>query len=145
MGAASVEKEVIFEAPVEKVYQAITRYQDYPEFLDWVTGLEVLEQTEEGARIEYSLNLIKKIRYVLKMDHIPNKKVSWHFDSGDLFKVNQGSWSLESVGENQTKVTYNVEIAVKGFIPMAGTIVKGLTEGQLPQMLKAYEKKAQSL
>lgn len=142
---ASTEKTATFEAPIEKVYQAITSYQDYPNFVEGVSDVNIIESSDEGALVEYSINMIKKLRYILKMTHQKPTKVEWKLDSGDLFKVNQGSWELKDNGDGTTEVKYRVEVDIKGFIPMAGKIVNTLTEGQLPKMLKSYENKAKSL
>lgn len=142
---ASTKKETVFEAPIEKVFQAITTYEDYPQFVEGVSDVKVHEKSEAGAKVEFSINMIKKVNYTLNMVHKGTTEVSWSLDSGDLFKINQGAWKLEDNGDGTTKVQYEVEVDIKGFIPMAGKIVSTLTEGQLPKMLKAYEKKAQSL
>lgn len=142
---ASTKKTVIFEAPIDKVYEAITSYQDYPDFVEGVSSVNVLEKNDSGARVEYSINMIKKIRYILKMIHNKPHKVEWSLESGDLFKINSGAWELTDKGDGKTQVDYTVEIDIKGFIPMAGKIVTTLTETQLPKMLKSYEQKAQSL
>jgi len=86
--------------------------------------------------------MIKKLKYILKMEEKAPNKLTWSFESGDIFKVNSGSWELKDLGNGTTGVVYNVEIEVKGFFPGAGMIVKTLTEVNLPNMLKAYEDRA---
>ena len=144
MGANST-KHVTFQAPIEKVYQAITDFESYPEFVEGVDEIVVHDRTETSAKVEYSINMVKDIRYTLAMKMEKPTKVEWTFDSGDLFEVNQGHWYLTDNGDNTTDVEYHVEVDIKGFIPMAGKIVKKLTEVNLPNMLKAYEERAQSL
>ena len=134
-----------FKAPIENVYHVITDYKSYPEFVEGVSDVNVIEQTEDGALGEYSLNLIKNFKYRLKLKHIVNQSVIWELDSGDLFKINRGSWKLKKLSDNETEVTYEVEIAVKGFIPGSGRIIKKLTEVNLPSMMDAYEKRAQEI
>ena len=101
-----------------------------------------MEQSEEGARVEYTLNLIKKFRYILALKHTAPNKVSWSFESGDIFKVNEGSWQLDDLGDGKTSVTYDLTIEVKGFAPK--TLVKSLTEKNLPAMLEAYHQQAKA-
>lgn len=143
--AAATEKVVTFEAPIEKVYQAITDYRGYVDFVEGVSEVDIKEETEKGALVEYSINMIKKVRYTLRMTHQKPTQVTWALESGDLFKKNEGFWKLKDNGDGTTEVTYNVSIDIKGFIPMASKIVSSLTEGQLPKMLKSYEQRAQSL
>lgn len=139
---AEVKRTEVFEVPIEKLYQTITDYKSYPDFVDGVTSLSVLEQSEAGARVEYHLNLIKKFKYTLKLTHQKPNQISWVFESGDLFKKNNGSWHLKDLGNGKTEVTYGLEIEIKGFIPGSGAIVNTLTEKNLPAMMKAFHDRA---
>lgn len=139
---AEVSRTEVFDVPIEKLYQTITDYKSYPDFVDGVSSLSVLEQTEAGARVEYHLNIIKKFKYTLKLTHQKPTQISWVFESGDLFKKNNGQWKLKDLGDGKTEVTYGLEVEIKGFIPGAGTIVNNLTEKNLPAMMKAFLKRA---
>lgn len=139
---AQASKTEIWNAPIEKIYTVITDYNSYPEFVDGVSGLKVLEQSDSGALVEYHLNLIKKFKYILTLVHEKPTSVTWSFDSGDLFKANDGSWKLKDLGDGTTEVTYSLEIAVKGFAPKA--IVNGLTSKNLPNMMKAFHERAKA-
>lgn len=142
---AEATTTVTFDAPIDKVFEVLVDYESYPEFVDGVSSVNVIEQNEEGATVEYGLNLIKKFKYTLNLEHVRPTSVSWSFDSGDLFKINQGSWELEDNGDGTTEVTYSVELDVKGFFPGSGKIIKTLTSVNLPNMLEAYEKRAQEV
>jgi len=142
MAGAKASREAVFHAPIDKVWAVISNYESYPEFVDGVNGIKVLNRDANGARVEYAINMIKKLTYVLKMEEKAPNKLSWSFEAGDIFKVNSGSWELKDLGNGTTGVVYNVEIEVKGFFPGAGMIVKTLTEVNLPNMLKAYEDRA---
>lgn len=139
---AQASTQETWNVSAEKAYAVITDYNSYPEFVDGVSSVEVLEQNESGARVKFSLNLIKKFSYILKLTHEPNSKVSWTFESGDIFKQNDGSWVFTDNGDGTTKVDYSLEVDVKGFVPKS--IVNGLTSKNLPAMMKSYEKRAQS-
>jgi len=137
---ASVEKVIVFDAAIEKVYETLLDYSKYPDFVDGVDGINILEFDESGARVEYSLNVIKKLVYILKLTHEAPHRLSWELESGDIFKVNSGSWELKDLGDDKTEVTYKLNIDVKMFVPKM--ISKKLVEGNLPRMLKAYEEQA---
>jgi coenzyme Q-binding protein COQ10 len=139
----SVTKTVVMNAEINKVYQVITDYSKYAEFMDGVSGVKVLQNSEASAKVEYSLNLIKTFSYTLSMTHNKPTKVSWIFESGDIFKRNNGSWSLKDLGDNKTEVTYDLDVDVKVFAP--SPIVKALTEKNLPNLLAQVEKRAQKI
>ena len=136
----SANRTEIFDADINNVYETIIDYDSYPDFVDGVSSVDVLEKNEEGARVEYALNLIKKFKYTLRMEHNRPNGISWSFESGDIFKKNSGSWELKDLGDGRTEVTYNLDLDIKGFVP--GGIVKKLTSSSLPAMMDAYHERA---
>jgi ribosome-associated toxin RatA of RatAB toxin-antitoxin module len=139
---ASVNKVTTFDAPIEKIFETLIDYEKYPDFVDGVDEIKILEMDEQGARVEYTLNVIKKLNYVLKLTHEKPTKLSWELESGDIFKVNSGSWQLKDLGEGRTEVKYDLDVDVKMFVPKM--VTKKLVEGNLPKMLKAYEDQART-
>lgn len=137
---ASVSRTETFDVEIEKLYNVIINYDSYPDFVDGVSSIKVLEQTDAGARVEYGLNLIKKFKYILNLTHQSPTSVSWEFESGDLFKKNNGSWELVDLGNGQTEVTYSLDVDVKGFVPKS--IISKLTDSSLPAMMKSYRERA---
>ena len=137
----SVSKTVTFDAPIEAVYNVLVDYARYPDFVDGCDSTKILAQDEKGARVEYGLNLIKKFKYTLNLKHERPTKVSWSFESGDIFKVNEGAWQLKDLG-GKTEVQYDLTVEVKGFAP--GALVRSLTEKNLPAMLEAYHAQAKA-
>jgi ribosome-associated toxin RatA of RatAB toxin-antitoxin module len=139
----SVSKTQTFSAPIENVYKVLIDYASYPEYMDGVSAVKIIEQTDSTAKIEYSLNLIKKFSYVLNLEQTEPNRVSWTFDSGDIFKVNTGSWDLVDNGDGTTEVTYTLEVEVKVFAPKM--VVNKLTEKSLPNLMAQVDERAQSL
>ncbi|OIQ16465.1 MAG: hypothetical protein BM556_15095 [Bacteriovorax sp. MedPE-SWde] len=142
---AKASRTEIFEAAIENIYKVIVDYESYPEFMTGVSSVSVDNFSDKGAKVTYSINMIKKLTYTLDLVHDEPRKVSWSFDSGDLFKVNNGSWELKDLGDGTTEVTYNIELDIKGFFPGAGTVTKKLTETQLPSMMKSVCERANNL
>ncbi len=132
-------RKEVWNAPIEKVFAVLTDYESYPEFVDGCSSVKVISQDETGAEVEFGLNLIKKFKYILKLTHAAPTTVSWTFDSGDIFKKNEGAWELKDLGDGTTEVNYGLEVEIKGFAPKS--IVSSLTEKNLPAMLKSYEKR----
>ncbi|MFT7613180.1 MAG: coenzyme Q-binding protein COQ10 [Parvicellaceae bacterium] len=135
------ERTEVFDVNIDDFYNVLLDYESYPDFVDGVSGINVLEKDESGARVEYSLNMIKKFVYVLKLTHDRPKSLSWTLESGDLFKKSEGSWSLKDLGDGKTEVTYSVDIDFKGFAPKM--VINKLVSGSLPTMMQSYLKRAQ--
>ncbi|EQC44246.1 type II toxin-antitoxin system RatA family toxin [Bacteriovorax sp. Seq25_V] len=142
---AKAQRTEVFEIDIQKFYNVIIDYKSYPDFVLGVNSIEVLEQDDNGARVKYSIDMIKKLTYILNLKHKAPNSVSWTFESGDLFKINQGGWELKDLGNGKTEVTYSIELDIKGFIPGSGMIVNKLTETSLPSMMKSYFERAKSL
>jgi coenzyme Q-binding protein COQ10 len=140
---ALANRTEIYDIDINKLYDVILDYAKYPEFVDGVDSIEVLESSESGALVKYSINLIKQFTYTLKLTHEKPNKVSWVLESGDIFKSNVGGWDLKDLGDGKTEVTYSLEIGLKIFAPKM--IVNKLTSSNLPSMMKAFIDRAKSL
>lgn len=142
---ASETKVQIMNAPIEKIYQVLANYEEYSEFMDGVTSVEVISRDGNKVKAKYSLNLIKQFSYTLDLVEEENKSVSWSFDEGDIFSENSGSWELKDLGDGKTEVTYKVQVDIKIKMLGAGMITKQLTKVQLPALMNSVEKRAQGL
>ena len=135
-----------FDVDINKVFQVLCDYQSYSEYMTGVDKVSVLEELSASEfLVEYQINVIKKLKYVLRLVQTEPTQVKWSFESGDLFKVNNGSWDLKDLGDGKTEVTYNVEIQTKGFIPGSGKIAQKLTETQLPGLMSSIQERAKAL
>jgi ribosome-associated toxin RatA of RatAB toxin-antitoxin module len=66
---------------------------------------------------------------------------SWSLITGNLQK-NSGEWKVEPFGDNQTQLTYQVEIDVGGFVPKF--LVEEFTTQTLPQIIAAVRRRVSS-
>ena len=139
---AAVERTEIFDAQIESIFEVITNYQEYPDFVEGVNEVEVHESSAEGAKVTYKLNVVKSISYTLKLHHERPHRVSWELVEGDLFKSNNGSWTLKDLGDGRTEVTYALDINFKGLVPKM--ITNKLTKSSLPAMMQSYHERAKN-
>ena len=137
---ADTARTEIYDVDINKFYETITDYETYPEFVDGVSEIEVLEKDDNGARIKYHINIIKEFTYILKMTHTAPNKVSWEFESGDLFKSNFGSWELVDLGDGQIEVTYALDVNFKMMVPKM--ITNKLVKNNLPTMMQSVFERA---
>lgn len=140
---ASATRTEIMNASKESLLNVLKDYEAYPEYMDGVTSVKVLEREGNTAKAKYDLNVIKTFSYVLNLEESEDG-VSWSFDSGDIFSVNNGSWKLKDLGDGTTEVTYSVEIEIKIKMMGTGMITKKLVNTSLPSLMKSVEKRAQN-
>ena len=139
---ATATRTEIVDVDINKLYDVITDYAKYADFVDGVSSTKVISQSETSAKVEYSVNMIKSFKYTLATTQVRPTKVSWVLDSGDLFKKNDGQWLLKDLGGGKTEVTYTLEVDFKMFAP--NSILTALTQKNLPVMMQSFFKRAKA-
>lgn len=140
---AATSREEVFNVSAEKFYNAIVDYPNYPKILGEVDSLDIIENDESHAKVQYNIHIVKKISYILNMTHQRPSEVSWELDSGSIFKKNTGCWSIEALDDNSCRVTYSLDVALKVFAPKA--ITNKLVAVSLPKMMESFYKHAKTL
>ncbi len=127
----------------DKLFATITRYEDYPEFVEGCTGVKVERKGPGEARVTYNVSMMKDIVYTLdlKEDNAAGT-ITWTLAESDVFKKNSGAWKIKSAGDGKTDIVYEVELEFKIMVP--NMILNRLVKGSLPSMVKNFEKRAQS-
>ncbi|MCY1032188.1 SRPBCC family protein [Corallococcus sp. BB11-1] len=139
---AGATRTITINAPIEKVFDIITDYDRYAEFLSEVKKVSTSQRQGNTVQVHYEVDVVKTIRYTIKVTEERPKRMSWTFVNGEVMKDNKGSWTLEPDGEGKTRATYNVEMALGMLVPKA--IVNGLVDNQLPKMLEAFKRRAEA-
>src|SRR5687768_5540959 len=105
---AAATRSIVIDAPVEKVFQTISDYDRYAQFLSEVKRVTTSGRSGNQVKVHYEVELMKTVRYTLQMNEEPPRRVTWTFVEGDFMKDNHGSWELEPAGEGKTKATYTI-------------------------------------
>ncbi|MEZ4871667.1 MAG: SRPBCC family protein [Bdellovibrionales bacterium] len=139
---APAETTEVFNCSPEEFFKLISDDESYPKFLSEVSDCRIVETDGNKKLVEYSVNVVKSFKYKLWMEEEPTHSITWHLDSGDIFKVSNGSWKLEDEA-GKTRATYKVEAKFKGFVP--GPIAKTLVNVNLPNMMSSYHKRVKEV
>ncbi|WP_164018808.1 type II toxin-antitoxin system RatA family toxin [Pyxidicoccus trucidator] len=134
-------RTIVINAPVEKVFDVITQYDRYPEFLPEVKEVRAANRQGNTLELHYKVDVVKTIRYSIRVTEERPKRMAWSFIEGEMMKDNKGSWVLEPEGEGKTRATYNVEMALGLLVPKA--VVNALVDTSLPKMLEAFKRRAE--
>ena len=143
---AKVDRTETYNVSAENIFKVLTDYNQYSEFMDGVTETSILESSDGKAKVEFSLNVIKKLTYILNMTETQSGddfKVAWDFESGDIFKMNTGSWTIKKLGENETELTYELEVEAKLMVPKM--VTNKLVKHNLPALMSSVYERAKSL
>jgi ribosome-associated toxin RatA of RatAB toxin-antitoxin module len=141
---ASATRTETMNVAKDKILAVLKDYESYSDFMDGVSKVTIESRDGNTVKAKYDLNVIKTFSYVLSLEESDNG-VSWSFDNGDIFSINNGSWELKDNGDGTTEVTYNIEVEIKVKMMGTGMITKKLVNTSLPSMMKSVEKRAQSL
>lgn len=138
---AGATRSIVINAPMEKVFGVIIDYEKYPEFLPEVKKIRLSNRKENTVDVQYEAEIVKTIKYTLRLKEEKPSKVSWTFLEGEFMKDNKGGWVLEDLGGGKTKATYNIEVAVGLLVPK--TIITALVDTQLPKTLEAFKARSE--
>ncbi|MFO8079508.1 MAG: SRPBCC family protein [Armatimonadota bacterium] len=144
---ATVESMIVIAAPVETVYAIAKDVERFPEFMDDVQDVEILE--EDGQRrVSHWVGLIEEFNRTLEWteeDYWDDEEHSCRFEmlEGD-FTEYSGIWTFEEEeGGTLVKLVVDYEYAV----PLIGPLIKKLLHRKVQQncdnMLSAIKKQAE--
>ncbi len=129
-------------APIERVFAVIADYERYPQFLPEVKAVRLSDRRGGEVNVHYRVQLIRSVRYTVRMVEEQPSRISWTFVEGEVMKDNKGEWRLEPDGAGGTRITYTVEARFGALVPRA--ITDKLIETSLPSMLEAFRRRAES-
>ena len=139
---AGAQQSIEVGVSAEEFFSVVTDYGKYPEFLADMESADLIKREGDSAEVRFTLNLIKRISYTLKLVERRPYELSWSLAAGP-FKRNDGSWLIESLPHGGIRATYSVEVAVGVFLP--GSIVNRLVGKTLPATLEAFKARAEHL
>jgi len=139
---ASVIRDKEMQVSVQCLWDVITDFEKYPEFVDGVVDVKI-KSPGNNPVVQYELEIIKRFKYELQFQFQPHTEVAWKLVESNFFKVNEGRWLLKELDKNRTQATYEVEVGFGFFVPK--WVTKKLTEINLPNMFEAFEQRALSL
>lgn len=139
---AEVRHTEVFNCSPEQFFEILIDYKKYPEFLNEVKEVNILEDQGDTKKVEFKISVIKSLTYVNEQKESRPNEVSWKYLEGDLFKSMNGHWRL-SEEDGKTKAEYFVEAQFGMFVPKSMT--KTVISANLPAMMKAYHKRVAEL
>jgi len=138
---AKTSTSIEIKAPLKKVYEVITDFESYPDFLSGSKGAKILKKSGNHLQAEFKVDVIKTISYTLDIKLSPHRGFSWTLVKGDFMKGNTGSWKLEEKKKGVTLASYEVEVDFGLLVPK--TISSMLVGTNLPTMMREIKEQAE--
>jgi ribosome-associated toxin RatA of RatAB toxin-antitoxin module len=140
-GSASAE----IEAPIATVYEAAADVEASPRWQPEIKVAECIERDGSDNQVLVHMETDAKVRRLgsdIRFSYEEPRRISWVQEDGDLKSV-EGSWELEDLGGERTRVTYWLEVdlgrtlglLIRG--PLVG-VLKGQLVNNMPKRLKSF-------
>jgi len=127
----------------EKLFSAVSKYEEYPEFLQGCRSVTVARKEPGRAIAEYVVSIMKEVSYTLEhAENKINKCIKWTLVESDFFTKNNGSVDIQEIGAGKSEVRFAVDVEFKMFIP--GFILKGLVKKSIPHIIDAFESRVKN-
>jgi uncharacterized membrane protein len=130
----------VVNAPVDKIVEALTSFETFPEWQGAVLECEVLDRDEEGrgSRVRMKVDAkVRKVEYIVRYSYDLPNSLSWKQESGDL-KENTGKYTFAARDDSGTDVTVDIVAEVGFFVP--GPMKKLIREQSLKNSLRELKK-----
>ncbi|MEM1091297.1 MAG: type II toxin-antitoxin system RatA family toxin [Pseudomonadota bacterium] len=99
-----IERSALVEHSAADMYRLVNQVARYPEFLNWCTGTEVLEQAENAMVARVSVN-IAGIRQAFTTRNALNEPTHINMQAVDgPFRRFEGQWSFRQLGDDGSRV-----------------------------------------
>ena len=119
---ANFSKSVItIEAPIEQVQKTLFELDKYPEWSTQIKSSEAVDRDPQGrvTKVKMSIDAgMMKDRLTLDYDwsQAPSK-LSFSMEEADLLTSMDGIYTITSIDEDTTEVTYELEVSLSMPIP----------------------------
>jgi coenzyme Q-binding protein COQ10 len=119
MGLHWAENTIEIAASPNEVFDAITDYDTFPDWISAVYETDVTERDKEGLGevVKFVADgKVRKIRYTLRYHYERPGRIWWDFLDGEGIKQMDGEWSFEG-DDDGTRATYKVGVDAGRGIP----------------------------
>jgi len=136
------------QAPVDRVAAVICDFPRYPEWVDALKQIEVLEEYEDGyaARVRFVIDAAVMVDdYTLEYAYAEDlTRIEWHLvEPSKTQKSQEGSYDLADNGDGTTTVTYTLEVELS--IGMLGMFRRKAEKIIMDTALKQLKRRVESL
>ena len=144
----TVTTETTISAPVERVYEVARDIERYPQFMEDVVSVKILEQTPE-RQVSTWVSHVKEFKRDIKWTeedfwNEAERNCTFAQTEGD-FSLYRGKWEFTAEGEGATHAILTLEYDYN--VPMIGNLIKGLlkkkTQANIDAMIAAIKSKSE--
>lgn len=127
-----------------ELYAVVTDFEAYPRLFREIKTARIVERTGNRVRVEFKLEMVVSIRYVLDLVCDPAAAtVDWTYVEGEVVTGSQGAWRFIPEKDG-TRMEYRVELTINAPLPsfVIRRVTDALLAASLPSMFAAVEGEA---
>lgn len=139
-----VEKSALVEHTPAEMFELVDRVEDYPQFLPWCGGTELIERTAEKTVATIRINYHGlKLHFSTENAKQPVTGMSMKLRDGP-FKRMEGGWRFTALGEHACKIEFRLDyefsskLVQKTLGPMFGRITDAFVDSFVKRARQAY-------
>lgn len=134
------EHDVLIHAPIDRVFDVITDYERYPDFLPEMKEVHIVAREANVAIVRFDLELVMRVSYTLRLTAKPPTTLEWTLHEAQMLAESNGGWKLSSEGVH-TRARYVLDVKLRGLIPKS--VSSRLLGTTLPQTLQRFKDRAE--
>jgi len=131
---AVVHKSVFLGYSSEQMFDLVAKVEDYPKFLPWCGGVNVIERTDDKlvASLQINFHGVKQSFTTSNHNQRPTQ-MKMHLVDGP-FKMMEGVWSFKSLREDACKIDFDLQDEFSSIIlaqivgPVFGMIANSMVD-----------------
>ncbi len=130
--AEQATERMIVGGPAERCFAVVADFERYPEWAADIKEVEIVRRDADGRPQNVAFRAAafgRSTRYTLAYDYSKApRSISWVQTAGDLTNRLDGAYEFEASGEEETEVTYHLDVEMR--VPLPG-FVKRRAEGRI--------------
>ena len=135
-------------APADRVAAVICDFKRYPDWVDALKQVEILEEYEDGyaAQVRFVIDAgVMADDYTLEYAYADDiSRIEWHLVAPSKTQnAQRGSYDLDDAGDGRTTVTYTLEVELS--IGMLGMFRRKAEKMIMDTALKQLKQRVESL
>jgi len=137
-----LSESIAIKAPIEEVFEVISDFENYPEFLHEIVAARIVKRAKGKAEVDFTAQIVSRINYTLDMKLSPPGRIDWSLIKGEFMEGNDGSWELAKLEPRLTDATFSVEMRFPMWVPKS--FAEGTLKSGLPKMLREVKQEAET-
>lgn len=141
----SVRESIVVTADIDTIMDVIADFDSYPDWQPDFKSVEVLSTDADGwaTEVRFVLDaMIMTTTYTLAYSYTENS-MSWYLVEGAQVRTVDGNYTLDDLGDGQTRVTYTLEVDPTINVP--GILKRKATKKIVDSALKGMKQRVEAL